>query len=112
MSSGEWDILGVQAVGGYVGESAALEVGVPGVVLLRVVGDVSEVGLDSRVLEPGAREVVGEATGRGVPRDFGADGGGAPNCCDEGAGGREDRVELGSNAVGSLAGRADTYRLL
>jgi hypothetical protein len=57
-------------MGRDIGESATLEVGVLGVILLCFVGDVGEIFLDSGVLVPSSRKVVGETAGGGVPGYF------------------------------------------
>lgn len=108
MSGRRKNLLGIQAVGRNVWETTALKVGVFAVVILGLVADLSQVLLDGGVLVPGAREVVGETAGGGIPRNFGADVGGSSNCSHVGASGWEDGVELGSDAVASLAGRANT----
>jgi hypothetical protein len=66
-------------VGGNIGESTALKVGILAVVFLGLIADLVQIVLDGRVLVPGAREVVGETARGGVPRNFGAHVGGASN---------------------------------
>lgn len=108
MSCKKGHILGIQAVGRNIRESTALKVGIVAVVVLGLVADLVQVIFDGGILIPGSGEVVGETARGGIPSNFRAHVGGASNCSHVGASCREDRVELGGDAVTSLAGRANT----
>ena len=102
------NVLRVQAVGGDIRESTALKVGIVSVVLLGLIVDIRQILRNGEFLVPSPGEVVGETAGRGVPGILGAHTGCTTNCRHVGASGRENGVELGSDTVSGLAGRADT----
>jgi hypothetical protein len=90
-------VVGGDTECGNVGETTAVEVGVCGVVLLDLAADVLvQVGLDSSLLEPGAREVVAESTRAGSPGDLRGESLGSSDGGHVGAGGWENGLELGS----------------
>lgn len=102
-------LLGVQGVGGNVGESTTVKIGVLAIVFLGFLADLLEVALNSGILVPSTREDGGETAGRGIPGNLGHHIGSTADSSHVWASGGEDRLELGGLAIARLASRAHTF---